>query len=116
MLRISVIPEQLGEPPLENPAPRPRPVIQEQAPVTYTVVAASSSKGKDSLVDSLGYRYTLKVDKRRPTVTWRCASGHTPPCKATVMVRAQDYFRGSQHHVCTPQPGQQTALEVRRDC
>ncbi len=98
------VPQQLPEPELENPAPRPRPVVPVDGPVTYTVVPASTTMGNDSLLDSLGYRYTVKVDKRRAAVTWRCFSRRNPPCKATVMERDDSYVRGSQHHVCAPQP------------
>ncbi|KAK2152573.1 hypothetical protein LSH36_325g04093, partial [Paralvinella palmiformis] len=63
-----------------------------------------------SLVDSLGHAYILKVDKRHPGTTWRCAvRSKTLTCKATVLVREASHT--SAMHSQT----RQTVLEVRRD-
>ena len=61
---------------------------------------------QDELVDTDGYRYTLKVDKRRPGITWRCSQRNQElTCKATVHDRLGFYVRGGQPHVCDAHPG-----------
>ncbi|XP_033115449.1 uncharacterized protein LOC117115664 [Anneissia japonica] len=86
-----VEPEDFIEDDLENPYPQPR----------------------RKLFDSLGYEYTLKVDKRRPAITWRCAM-KAARCKATVMER-DGYIRGTQNHVCDNIPGREKVAVIRRN-
>ena len=77
------------EPDMLDPLPPPRPLAPADGPIVYTEVDAASNKGHTVLVDSLGYQYTQKVDKRRNYVTWRCFKRRV--CRATVMVRNGDY-------------------------
>ncbi|KAK2168155.1 hypothetical protein LSH36_20g15019 [Paralvinella palmiformis] len=84
-----------------------------------TQVPASTEPGKASLVESLVYAYTLKVDKRRPGTTWRCAIRRND-LTSTVALQVRDdrdseFVRGSQSHICNAQPDRQTVLEVRHD-
>ena len=61
---------------------------------------------QDNLVDSLGFRYTLKVDKRRSGVTWRCSSRCAKAwCKATVLEKDGVLTRGPNEHTCGAEPG-----------
>ncbi|KAK2145653.1 hypothetical protein LSH36_666g00024 [Paralvinella palmiformis] len=66
---------------------RPCPVPVDDRLVTHTLVEESSSRSKPTLLDSAGYQYTRKVDKRRPGVTWLChvQGTKTMTCKATVI-------------------------------
>ena len=98
------------------PIPLPHPVVADPGPITYTQVSASTEHGKASLVNSLGYAFTLKVDKRHPGTMWRCTiRSKSLTCRATVLDRDGEFIRGSQPHICNAQPDRQTVLEVRRD-
>ncbi|XP_033115326.1 uncharacterized protein LOC117115577 [Anneissia japonica] len=70
----------------------------------------------DMLVDSIGYQYNKKVDKRRADVTWRCSvRSKTVMCRATVLERNGEFVRGSQRHICTAEPCREAVALLRRD-
>ena len=54
-----VAPEPVREPEMENPVPAPRPVAPLDGPVTYTVVPATTSRGK--VKQCLMYRLQLQI-------------------------------------------------------
>ena len=84
-------------------------------PTVLALQPIKSVYSQDTLVDSLGYKYTLKVDKRRTSTTWRCSvrgrsTGVT--CKATVLQRHDGFVRGANDHVCGADPGTPLFLHV----
>ncbi|KAK2145429.1 hypothetical protein LSH36_682g01083 [Paralvinella palmiformis] len=70
-------------------------------------VKKAVDRDKPTLLDSAGFQYARKVDKRRPDVTWRCHVRGTKAmtCKATVMEKHGDFTRGSLPHAYNPAPG-----------
>jgi len=69
-------------------------------------------------VDSNGYTYQRKTDSKRPhIIRWRCSQRNAQlTCNATLLVRDGTYFPGGQQHTCVPKTGQDTSLEMIRDC
>lgn len=72
---------------------------------------------QDMLIDSRGYQYTQKIDKRRPnSEIWRCSyRGKNLTCKGQVAKKDGDYIIGAQHHTCPSQPGRGKVAEIRRE-
>ncbi|KAL5006151.1 hypothetical protein ScPMuIL_017309 [Solemya velum] len=64
------------------------------------------------LVDSLGYKYNIKTDKRRPGTIWRCTQ--RPFCKAVVNERNGE-FSPAHDHVCTANIGLEKVLNIRKE-
>ena len=80
------------EPSILEPVPEEPPIVAE--PVTFTLVENGTSRGKTSLVDSLGFTYN--VHSKRPYATyWQCTmrpKGN--PCKASVTERDGTFQAG----------------------
>ena len=111
-----VEPDSHAEGDMDDNQPEPRPVAAAEGPVTYTEVLSSSIRGRPTLVDSVGYSYTWKVDKRRTDITWRCSAQNKELSgKATVQERFGEYHHGRQPHICNVAPGRATVAETR-DC
>jgi len=80
------------------PEPLPYQVGDPNAPVTYYIMPNANQKGGDLLVASDGREYTLKKDKRRTTVDYKCAVGKCgKTCK--VYVRNGKYIRNKAPHI-----------------
>lgn len=80
--------------------------------VTYTIVKAGSSKGRDVLTDSNGYCYSLKP-RKTGSKYWRCVvRNKNTYCRATVIQDDDDYIRGQYDHICTPHAGVTVARKV----
>ncbi|KAG0719438.1 hypothetical protein GWK47_050452 [Chionoecetes opilio] len=108
----------MNESEFEDPRPAPRPVIPPpENEITYRVVNNGSDMGKDILIDSLGYQYTVKIDNRRPTKTWRCSRrSKALTCTATVLERGGNYIRAGHDHICGgAQPGREKVAIIRRE-
>ncbi|XP_071956851.1 uncharacterized protein [Antedon mediterranea] len=113
-----VEPEVHQEVEMENPYPQPNPVAgndDEGDEIQYVVEEGTSAKGKATLIDSLGYQYTKKVDRRRANTTWRCYRRTLAlTCKATVLERDGVYTRGLHEHICGMMPGRGKVAVIRR--
>ncbi|XP_071956869.1 uncharacterized protein [Antedon mediterranea] len=84
--------------------------------VTYQRLAGTTKRGNDSLVDSHGYQYTEKIDKRRANTTWRCSlRNKNVTCKATVLEKNGEFIRGVHEHICGVIPGREKVALLRRD-
>ena len=68
--------------------PDPSDSIIEDRPVTYEIVKGGTAKGKDMLVESIGFAYTQKI-ARANSVTWWCSKrskSHRCPAKVFQIV------------------------------
>lgn len=98
------------EPSILEPVPEEPPIVAE--PVTFTLVENGTSRGKTSLVDSLGFTYN--VHSKRPYATyWQCTmrpKGN--PCKASVTERDGTFQAGKSAHNHSVEMGAITALKI----
>jgi len=68
--------------------PDPSDSIIEDRSVTYEIVKGGTAKGKDMLVESIGFAYTQKI-ARANSVTWWCSKrskSHRCPAKVSHIV------------------------------
>lgn len=66
--------------------------------VTYEIVADGTKRGREKLVDSLGYAYNVK-ERGKVTTYWQCTvrpKGN--PCKATVKQTNGEFVPGKNGH------------------
>ncbi|XP_071966085.1 uncharacterized protein [Antedon mediterranea] len=71
--------------------------------IEYMHLPVATSHGKEMLIDTKGYRYTQKADKRRAKISWRCCVRNKYiMCKATVIDKNGKLTRGRQDHICVP--------------
>ncbi|KAI8503599.1 hypothetical protein Bbelb_185700 [Branchiostoma belcheri] len=80
-----------------------RPLGMSEGPTTYTVMEESTKRGRNKLVSSEGYSYTVKKTNNG-TTHWRCVVRNksiTGTCPAIVMQKGQDYRPGFHNH-CAP--------------
>jgi len=76
--------------------------------VQFTVLQGASSKGKDVLVDSAGFAYSLKPTAAS-TKYWRCViRNRTCCCRATVIETIAGYRLGLHPHTHAAQPSEAT--------
>ncbi|XP_033120199.1 uncharacterized protein LOC117119474 [Anneissia japonica] len=110
-------PDSHQEVEINDPYPQPNPENDdEDDQITYTVLEGTSACGKDTLVDSLGYQYTKKVDKRRANTIWRCSlRTKARTCKATVIQKGGEYTPGLHDHICGMMPGRGKVAVIRRN-
>lgn len=97
------------------PLPSELPSLGQPETVTYELVDAGTKTGKRLLVDSQGYSYSVKVDKRYKgtKVTWRCTSrGVKAPCKAVVVQDGACWIAGIHSHNHPTQPGRQQQRKI----
>ena len=72
---------------------------------TYELVAKSSQRMKDKLVDSLGYSYNVSR-RRGTTVCWQCTvRNKVHKCKATVIERMGLFTARMHPHIHMANPG-----------
>ncbi|XP_066268880.1 uncharacterized protein [Branchiostoma lanceolatum] len=75
-------------------------------PVTYTVVEGATRKGRDMLVSSTGYSYTVKPVKQGngQATHWRCTKRNgSVDCRAIVTQKGEQYQAGFHSHCHPPE-------------
>ncbi|XP_033124967.1 uncharacterized protein LOC117123227 [Anneissia japonica] len=98
-------PDSHQEVEINNPYPQPNPENDdEDDQITYTVLEGTSACGKDTLVDSLGYQYTKKVDKRRANTIWRCLFGRRLELAKLLLFRKAGSTLLDYDHICGMMP------------
>jgi len=72
--------------------------------VSYNLIKGATSRGKDTLVDSLGYTYIKDYDSKKGA-RWRCSvRNSTTKCSAAVNYNKDtvNYTRTEKLHLCQP--------------
>ncbi|KAM9365747.1 uncharacterized protein KZ484_011848 [Pholidichthys leucotaenia] len=106
------VPHPSFEKPLEDSQSDGLLKTETETRVTYTVVEASSQRGKPKLVDSCGFSYNQKRTLRGG-IDWQCCvRNKTMKCNATVKQRRDSFERGPRPHLCHSQPGAVAAHRV----
>ncbi len=99
------VPQQLPEPELENPAPRPRPVVPVDGPVTYTIVPASTTMGQKSNLAFYLLVHLLHTEAKMVAITsalvyqedvTRIQRNGAKTCNARLFALWEDYTRGER--------------------
>ena len=109
------IPEDYQEESMMLPPP-PEVVHAPLAPLTYETITSSTQRGKEKLVDSMGYSYIQKKPEKNGVIWWRCSvRNKTTLCKMTVRQCGDIFVRGSQQHIHPPVAGTAIASKISRD-
>ena len=103
------MPEVIEEETLTEPDPV---VHQRPFSLTYEVVPSGTKRGKNKLVDSLGYTYNLKRQSQY-IVDWQCTvRSKNLRCRATVKQRGSHFTAGSHPHVHQAEVGSLAKLSA----
>lgn len=93
----------------------------EHGNITYNIIEEGTKRGHPLLVDSHGFSYSVKIDKRYKAskVTWRCTSrGKLAPCQVKVIQDGDEFIPSVHSHNHPAQPGRdqllKTCAEVKR--
>lgn len=77
-------------------------------------MTAASTKNKDVLIDSQGYNYTRKCNKKNKAY-WRCTvRNKTMNCRATIIQHGDEFKKGIYEHCHGPNPGTRTARKISK--
>ncbi|KAJ8305978.1 hypothetical protein KUTeg_016523, partial [Tegillarca granosa] len=80
--------------------------------LTYTIVESGTQRSKRKLVDSHGYTYNVKR-QRKTTTDWQCTvRSKKVMCMATVK-QTGDTFEMGKGHIHTVQPGTLEAVKIK---
>lgn len=92
----------------------PLPVVEQLDPITYTIVEEGTIKGRNLLLDSRGFRYSLMVDKRYKgsKITWRCTARGRKRCRAKVTQDGGIYIPSNTVHNHRAQPVREWLLNT----
>ncbi|XP_035686596.1 uncharacterized protein LOC118422872 [Branchiostoma floridae] len=75
------------------------PYVNDNPATTFTLIPASTQRGKGKLISSDGYTYTFKRDTQT-SVHWRCAvRNKTTDCPATVIQKGDVFEPGLPDHI-----------------
>lgn len=101
--------------------PSTLPNVGDQDTITYSIVEEGTKRGRNLLLDSHGFSYSVKVDKRckGSKITWRCTSrGKIGPCQAKVTQDGDIYVPSLHSHNHPAKPGREqflkTSAEVKK--
>jgi hypothetical protein len=90
----------------------PLPVAVENEDVTFTIIDSSTKRGNATVIDSMGFSYTIKR-KTSVATTWRCAIRNKKiNCKATVRETVGQFIEGNIPHNHPPTSGLEPARKV----
>lgn len=92
----------------------PQDILDDDMPqdITYEVIPKGTERGCPLLVDSMGYKYTIKKPRKNGYL-WNCSRrGRTNPCQATVLQNGNTFIRGKKFHVHQGKPGIDIAAKV----
>ena len=92
----------------ETQFPSTLPTVGQHDTLTYSIVEGGTKRGRNLLVDSHGFSYSVKVDRRYKgsKITWRCTSrGKIEPCQAKVTQDGDMYVPSMHSHNHPAQPG-----------
>lgn len=86
----------------------------DEVPIATTYEQDGSQKGRNKLVDSNGYCYTVKTRRGNGNISWTCCvRNKTMWCKASVQQKGAQFTSGSQPHIHPAQLGAATATRVK---
>lgn len=86
----------------------------------FEIVSGGTDKGRDLLLDDMGYRYGIKA-KSTSSVIWHCTArpGKTSTsaidCRATVRQKNNVFSFGKRPHSCKRSPELNNAIKIRRE-
>ena len=88
----------------------------EVHPVEFELIMSSLQRGKEKLVDSRGFTYTIKRKCNNVNVFWRCTVRYkTANCLATLQQQQTAFTLVPHKHCHQPVPGAGIAARVSRD-
>ncbi len=111
------IPPNISEDSMDYAIPPDNIVPNNQLhPVEFEIVTSSSQRGKQKLVDSTGFSYTVKRKCKNGNVSWRCTvRNRTTSCLATVRQQQTAFILGPHEHCHQPVPGVGIAAKITRE-
>ena len=110
------IPSRVEESSLQEPLPAAMDLDEPSDSVTYSIVKASSQRGKPKLADSNGYTYVVKK-RQGARIYWRCSvKNKTLFCRASVTQCGEIFTPGiNQHCHQSTGPDARKALQICAD-
>ncbi|XP_070568671.1 uncharacterized protein [Ptychodera flava] len=89
--------------------------VDQAEDIAYEVVTCASQRSGRVLVDSLGYKYTVKAGARKNGTLWRCCvRNKTLVCKATVDQCGDVFTRSLINHNHQAEPGIATKVKITK--
>ena len=89
---------------------------------SFEIITGGSERGKDMLLDGLGYKYTVH-HKYPNSTTWRCTARRNkhhqntgkPDCGATVREKDGNFSSGTNPHHCDRDQGVNIKMKIRKE-